>query len=205
LHKETPSIAELRGGIPPRLERLLARMLAKDREERISSAAQVADELAAIERELPDETLSAPAASVQSQVPTYALPRRTTAAPPAPAAPPPAPLPAPRAARPARAAAPSPALGRPPPRRDRRGLLVALVLGAVVVVLGVVGAGWYWTSHRLKDAVAEMTSTSTPANPAVSTESGAPAAAPSTVPAAPSSSPSSGALAPAPPPAPPPP
>ncbi|HEY8021499.1 MAG TPA: serine/threonine-protein kinase, partial [Thermoanaerobaculia bacterium] len=81
LHKDTPSISELRGGIPARLERLLARMLAKDRDERISAAAQVADELAAIERELPDETLAAPAAAdVQAQVPTYALPRRTTAA-----------------------------------------------------------------------------------------------------------------------------
>jgi tRNA A-37 threonylcarbamoyl transferase component Bud32 len=60
LHKD-PSIAELRS-VPLRLEQLLHRMLAKDRDDRLATAGLVAEELAAIERELPEETLAAPAA-----------------------------------------------------------------------------------------------------------------------------------------------
>jgi serine/threonine protein kinase len=81
LHKEPPRVSELRGGIPPRLEALLSRMLAKDRDERLATAGLVAEEIKAIERELPDDTLAAPASTnVQQQIPTYVLPRRTTAA-----------------------------------------------------------------------------------------------------------------------------
>ncbi|HTQ78824.1 MAG TPA: serine/threonine-protein kinase [Thermoanaerobaculia bacterium] len=87
LHKEPPPVSELRGGIPPRLEKLLYRMLAKDREERLSTAGLVAEEIRAIERELPDETLSALASTgLAQQVPTHILPRRTTAAAPMPEA-----------------------------------------------------------------------------------------------------------------------
>src|SRR5206468_1396829 len=144
LHKDTPSVSELRGGIPPRLERLLARMLAKDREERVPAAGQVAEELAAIERELPDETLAAPAATgVQAQVPTYALPRRTTAAAQIPPLPPPP------------GAAASGAAAAAPPR-DRRGLLAGIAVAAVLVVGGGLVAGWYVNSHRLKEDVAAM-------------------------------------------------
>jgi eukaryotic-like serine/threonine-protein kinase len=160
LHKDTPAISELRGGIPPRLERLLARMLAKDREERVPSAGQVAEELAAIARELPDETLSAPAAAdVQAQVPTYALPRRTTAQmpplvavaeTPAPAAPSPAAVPA-----------------------DRRGLLVAIVVAVVALAAGVVAVGWWMTGHRLRDEVAAVA----PATPGSSSSATSPSAA----------------------------
>ncbi len=60
LHKE-PSIAELRS-VPLQIEQLLHQMMAKERDERISTAAGVAQELAAIERELPDAVLAAPAA-----------------------------------------------------------------------------------------------------------------------------------------------
>ncbi|MBV8202566.1 MAG: serine/threonine protein kinase, partial [Acidobacteria bacterium] len=60
LHKD-PSISELRA-VPLRLDQLLHRMLAKDREDRLATAGLVAEELAAIERELPEETLAAPAA-----------------------------------------------------------------------------------------------------------------------------------------------
>jgi serine/threonine protein kinase len=81
LHKEPPRVSELRGGIPPRLEALLAHMLAKDRDERLATAGLVAEEIKAIERELPDDTLAAPASThIQQQIPTYVLPRRTTAA-----------------------------------------------------------------------------------------------------------------------------
>jgi hypothetical protein len=60
LHKD-PSISELRA-VPLRVEQLLHRMLAKDRDERLATAGLVAEELAAIERELPEATLAAAAA-----------------------------------------------------------------------------------------------------------------------------------------------
>ena len=60
LHKD-PSISELRS-VPLRLEQLLHHMLAKDREDRLATAGLVAEELAAIERNLPEATLAAPAA-----------------------------------------------------------------------------------------------------------------------------------------------
>jgi serine/threonine-protein kinase len=72
LHKEPPPVSALRS-IPPRLEKLLRNILAKDRDQRTAVAGQVAEELAAIERELDDETLSAPAALAA----THVLPRRT--------------------------------------------------------------------------------------------------------------------------------
>lgn len=59
LHQEPPPVSMLRA-VPARLEDLLVRMLAKDREERIGSAREVAAELRQIERDLPDETLSRP-------------------------------------------------------------------------------------------------------------------------------------------------
>src|SRR6185436_3422970 len=59
LHQEPPPVSALRA-VPERLEALLVRMLAKDRDQRIGSAREVAAELRQIERELPDETLSRP-------------------------------------------------------------------------------------------------------------------------------------------------
>jgi eukaryotic-like serine/threonine-protein kinase len=75
LHKEPPRISDLRV-VPPRLEELLGRMLAKDRGERLASAAEVSKELALIETELSDETLAAPAGS-DELARTFLLPRRT--------------------------------------------------------------------------------------------------------------------------------
>ena len=75
LHKEPPPVSSLRM-VPPRLEQLLRNMLAKDRDQRIATAKQVADELAVIERELDDETLSAPAA--REMAATTVLPKKTT-------------------------------------------------------------------------------------------------------------------------------
>jgi serine/threonine-protein kinase len=59
LHQEPPRVSALRA-VPERLEELLVRMLAKDRDQRIGSAREVAAELRQIERDLPDETLSRP-------------------------------------------------------------------------------------------------------------------------------------------------
>ncbi len=59
LHQEPPPVSALRA-VPERLESLLVRMIAKDRDQRIASAREVAAELRQIERDLPDETLSRP-------------------------------------------------------------------------------------------------------------------------------------------------
>ncbi|MGH9362232.1 MAG: serine/threonine-protein kinase, partial [Thermoanaerobaculia bacterium] len=75
LHQDPPPISSLRGDLPPRVEKLLDGMLAKDREERLATAGQVAEELAAIERELPEETLAGPAAgNTERFIPTRVLP-----------------------------------------------------------------------------------------------------------------------------------
>ena len=61
LDTEPPPLAGLEAGLEPRLPTVLARMLAKDREERFPDAAAVAAELAILERELPPEVLAHPA------------------------------------------------------------------------------------------------------------------------------------------------
>ncbi|HYH47898.1 MAG TPA: protein kinase [Thermoanaerobaculia bacterium] len=163
LHKEPPPVSELRGGIPPRLEALLAGMLEKDRDQRLASAALVAEEIAAIERELPDETLAAPAAvDVHGQVPTRVLPRRTTEAarvppgvaerrtapPPPPGMPPPPPGLTGGPPMPAAVAAALPPLPPiPVAARKSPALLIALALGVVFVAL--LAGGWFaWSRLR---------------------------------------------------------
>src|SRR5436305_3816783 len=79
LHEDPPPVSELRA-VPPRVEALLRGMLAKSRDERVPTAGEVARELAAIEAELSDETLSAPAGSGPFDA-TRVLPKRTTDAP----------------------------------------------------------------------------------------------------------------------------
>jgi eukaryotic-like serine/threonine-protein kinase len=81
LHKD-PSISELRS-VPLRLEQLLHHMLAKDREDRLATAGLVAEELAAIERNLPEATLAAPAAPADVELDvTRVLSSRSLAAAP---------------------------------------------------------------------------------------------------------------------------
>ena len=77
LHKDPPPVSELRA-IPPRLEELLRRMLAKSAGDRLATGGEAARELAAIEAELSDETLSAPAGALEELDATRILPRRTT-------------------------------------------------------------------------------------------------------------------------------
>ena len=79
LNKELPPISELRA-VPPRLEALMRRMLAKDREDRLT-AGEAARELAVVEMELSDETLSAPAAALEE---TFVLPRKASTGAPVP-------------------------------------------------------------------------------------------------------------------------
>jgi tRNA A-37 threonylcarbamoyl transferase component Bud32 len=149
LHKEPPPVSELRA-VPPRLEELLRRMLAKDRDER-PTAGEAGRELAAIEAELSDETLSAPAGTGPLDA-TRVLPRKTGDAGPlgtVPAAPPTTPSQPPRvptAAAPAQPVQPAPVpaaavLGAAaPPKRLPIGLLLGLLL---LVMAGAGAAGWY--------------------------------------------------------------
>jgi serine/threonine protein kinase len=171
LHKEPPPVSKLRA-VPPRVEELLRGMLAKGLDERTASAGVVAGELAAIESELSDETLSAPAGTGPLDA-TALLPRRTTGAQPlaasaaaalgtVPASPPtipsvPPPSPTVAASMPTAAAAlpvPGPMPAAPPPSyapvpaataSPSRKLPVALVVAALLlmVLVGVAGAGYY--------------------------------------------------------------
>jgi len=169
LHKEPPPISELRA-VPERLEALLRRMLAKSRDDRFATAAELATEVAACERELSDETLSAPAANLPLQA-TAMLPKRTTdavqspqaSAPPGtpvagttilpPSLPPRVPTPPPI---PARATAPPPVLrdsaqpvaGTP----SRPGYCKSLAVAIMLVLFLMIGAGaagvwWFFFRH----------------------------------------------------------
>ncbi|HKH43709.1 MAG TPA: serine/threonine-protein kinase [Thermoanaerobaculia bacterium] len=158
LHKEPPPVSELRQ-IPERLEKLLRRMLAKDRDERFATAGEVATELVEIERELNDETLSAPAADLPVMEATRPLPRSgsgpavVTATGPRTVMPPPLPPPLPPSAL--QGTAPGPPL--PPPMAQttgrtqvaRSGLGLAAVLGIVgVIFFLLVGAAVWFLLFR---------------------------------------------------------
>jgi serine/threonine-protein kinase len=147
LHKEPPPISELRA-VPERMEVLLRRMLAKGRDDRYATAAEVAAEVAACESELSDETLSAPASDLPQ---TRVLPRRTTEAvipegksvrsqTTAPSRPPvPTPPPPPKAAT--HPPVPPPAAA---PARQGQGARLAVAIFLVLAVLGGAAAGGVW-------------------------------------------------------------
>ena len=90
LAKEPNPIAGLRPGLPEHVERTVVKMLAKDRDARFATAREVADELAACERELPAAVLATPAAAMPDE-----LEETRHLAPPTP---PPTPKPTPPAA-----------------------------------------------------------------------------------------------------------
>ena len=180
LHKDPPPVSELRA-VPPRVEELLRGMLAKSRDERIPTAGEVARELVAIEAELSDETLSAPAGTGPFDA-TRVLPKRTTDAPilpagvagtrsglgtvPAspettPSVPPPSPTvaaPIPTASMPAApvpaipmAAAPMP----PPPAQGKKFPVALLVAGLLLLVAvgAIAGGGYYvWRLWQMRNA-----------------------------------------------------
>jgi eukaryotic-like serine/threonine-protein kinase len=189
LHKEPPKVSELRGGIPPRLEQLLSRMLAKDREERLATAGLVAEELRAIERELPDDTLAAPAGTdLLNQVPTHILPRRTTAAAAIPGELGPATPPTPATPQGVPAAVPV-----APARRSRTGLWLALgaiLLGCLAVAAVGGTLAWRYLRSRIQgESIAAETSPSATGAPAAPTPSSTPTP-PASPPPAPSTPPS---------------
>jgi serine/threonine-protein kinase len=169
LHKEPPPISELRA-VPERLEALLRRMLAKNRDDRFATAAELAAEVAACERELSDETLSAPAANLPMQA-TRMLPKRTTDGVPSPqaSAPPGTPVTGssvPPPSLPPRVATPPPIPARataPPPvmpdtaapvaaSPSRPGYGKSLAVAIMLVLFLMVGAGaagvwWFFFRH----------------------------------------------------------
>lgn len=164
LHKEPPRISELRA-VPPHLEALLGRMLAKDRDERLATAAEVAGELGAIEMELADETLAAPAGS-DELARTFLLPRKAggTTAPSLPPVPPPPP---PAFAAPTAPMTQAPAAIPPPPpplpaaaagtaRRSASGARVWIPVAGLLVLVAALGVIWGLRAMRKADAPAEM-------------------------------------------------
>ncbi|MEO8503493.1 MAG: serine/threonine-protein kinase [Acidobacteriota bacterium] len=74
LHQDPVPIASLRPDLAPRLEQLLRGMLAKDREQRFPDAASVVAEISTLERSLPSEALTAPAAEAAPLDQTHRMP-----------------------------------------------------------------------------------------------------------------------------------
>ena len=68
LAREPLPIAGMRPGLPERVERVVSRLLSKERDQRFASGRELADELAACERELPREVLESPAAAVPDEM-----------------------------------------------------------------------------------------------------------------------------------------
>ena len=68
LAREPNPIAGLRPGLPERVEKTVVRMLAKDRDARFATAREVADEIAACERELSKAMLDSPAAALPEEL-----------------------------------------------------------------------------------------------------------------------------------------
>jgi serine/threonine-protein kinase len=166
LHKEPPPISELRA-VPPPLEELLRRMLAKSAGERLGTAGEAARELAAIEADLSDETLSAPAGSGPLDA-TRVLPRRSTTGagspalgtvPASPATTPSVPPPMLTAAAPAFV----PMAPAPAPKRLPVGLLIAATLLVIAAALGAAG----YTFWRSRSAAAEPAAQAAQAPPSV--------------------------------------
>ena len=153
LNVDPPPISALRGDLPPRVETLLAGMLAKDPAERVQSAAQVAEELAAIERELPDETLAGPAAgNTERLIPTKVLPGYSTGLA----------RPATATVKPTAPAAAAPAAAVAAPKPGRTGLVLGLA--AAVVLAFLLGGAWLvWRSWRGRDS--QVAAAVSPAQP----------------------------------------
>ena len=196
LHKEPPPVSALRS-IPPRLEKLLRSTLAKERNERTATAGQVAEELAAIERELDDETLSAPAAlaathvlprrtgsggaEVVPEVPTApSAPRSVIPPPPIPthrSSPPPMPPPIPPPIAPVAPVSPGPGAGRSGAATEGLAVRRLAPLVAAVVLIAAAAVAWlFFRPAREGDQIANQTAAATPSP--VSTAVPGPAATP---------------------------
>ncbi len=204
LHKEPPKISELRQ-IPDRLEQLLQRMLAKDRDQRFATAAAVAVEVTEVERELNDETLSAPAAALPGMEATRQLPKKASdgvvVTGPRSVLPPPLP-PLPASTGPSRSTASTvPASPPPPPppaqttgrttvARQGHGMAVVAGIAAVIFLLVAGSAAWLLV---FREKGAEPPGTSIAQNGEAPSNASVPG--PSTAPADPAQNPRQGPLA----------
>ena len=166
LARDPLPVSGLRYGLPERVGAVVARLLAKERDQRFANARELADELAACERELPRELLDAPAAVSPDEnqattrlesTPTPPLapgdstataPTRLASARPAPPPPPPLPpglapvAPAPGPPPPPPAASGGQAVygGSSPAPAARRGFPWGIVAGLLLLLL-VLGGG----------------------------------------------------------------
>jgi serine/threonine-protein kinase len=159
LHQEPAPLASLRADLAPRLEGLVRRLMAKERDARCANAREVVDEIATLERELPREALAAPAAADLDSTRLLQGAEAQATAPTAvrPPAPPstPAPVPPPGAAPAVPAAAPTSASGKRAP--------LALLLVVGIVVLGGLGvAGWLLLGRAPSPPSAESSATVVP-------------------------------------------
>jgi len=169
LNQEPTPIEARRPDLGPRIEVLVRRMMHKDRDQRFASAADLAAEIAACERELPAELLAKTVGAVPelsgatTRMPTEATTAERVGPPPLPTAPMATPPGGQTAATVVSAvtnvgAAP-PALPPPPPapaataRPSRTGLVVGLGLGALALLV-VVG---FVAQRALRTARAEVT------------------------------------------------
>jgi serine/threonine-protein kinase len=188
LHQEPPPI-ELRPELDPEggphLSETLARLLAKDREQRFADGHRVAAALAELERGLPAEVLAAPAVVPGDVAPTRLVtvsgavaapvatrPGEVAGEPAATRLPPGANVPPPQPPPPATPAAPTPAPAAPARAGGRsRRLLVAM---GVVLLLLALGAGlraWHrFSVARVAELGAGSPAERPPATPASGTQ-----------------------------------
>ncbi|MGD2115608.1 MAG: serine/threonine-protein kinase, partial [Acidobacteriota bacterium] len=144
LHAE-PEPIRLRPGLQPDLARLLGALLAKDPAHRPPDGARVAEEIAALERDLPSEVLAGPAIHAESSADREdALPgTRAAPIPPPPPPPPSGPPGGPSAVAPGTAgltegaAASGSSPGVSPRARRRRMLWLGAALGLALLAAGV--------------------------------------------------------------------
>jgi hypothetical protein len=170
LSREPTPLASVRPGVPERLEKVVHRLLAKERESRFASAGELAEEIAALERELPAHLLAASATSAGLEAQeTTLMESSAPVAPPAVAEPSsvaPTPAAAALADTPSASAAAAerapPASRLPEPRRRLSTpvtVLLALVgLGLVGAMAAGAGLWWWWRSSAAPErpAVADL-------------------------------------------------
>ena len=200
LHQEPPPIPSLRPDLAPRLEQLVRRMIAKQRDDRFATAGELAAEIAAVERELGSEALALPAtvdAAAARAHPAAGRHRRAGLGERRPAR---------RAYRgPARratvtrpptaaaaASPPAPAVPAVAPAAVRRRSPLPWILAGLAVFVIVVGAaGWFLLRPLLRsmtgraEAPAQATVEAAPATPATSVQPPPAAPAERAVPEAP--------------------
>lgn len=146
LHQEPNALVLRRPDLTPRLESLVRRMLAKDRNQRFASAREVVTEISRLERELDPTLLTAPAAPSDDPEEMQATMRMPSGGGTGAYAPPPPPAGAPPPPQPLASVAPPTSATQSGGRRT--GLIVGLAIAAVVLLVGGGLVGRAWLSGR---------------------------------------------------------